>query len=306
LPVIDGRITADNLAGSDIAGDSGLGGGDCAISYRAVTGDPNLAGENYAFANDSRSGEADLRAQQGIAAHRGAMAYLDEIIDLGAGMDAGFADAGAVDAGIRLDFDVVFENGRAGLNDFVPGFAGWHPGLFGEAEAVRSDDGSVLEDDIVAKLTMLADDGVGMGEEMIANADMWIEDHVGQESGMVADHNMIFDDDIGSDVRAGPYFCCGGDDGCGVNAGSVDRRLVEELDGACEGEIRIGDAEGRGCDFGERWLNEHGGSPGGAGERGVFGIGDEGKVAGRCGIDSGNPGDLRSSITVENGSKVLG
>ena len=141
------------------------------------------------------------------------MAYLDEIVDLGSRLNAGLADAGAVDAGIRLDFDAFFEDGGTGLNDFVPAFTGRHPGLFSEAETVRADNSSVLEDDIVAKLAVLAYDGVGMGKEMIADADMGIEDGVRQESGMIADDNMISDDHVGPNVRVSPYICCRGNDG---------------------------------------------------------------------------------------------
>ena len=54
-------------------------------------------------------------------ADRGAVADLDEVVDLGAGVDAGFADGGAVDAGVGLDLDVVFKDGAARLQDFVPG-----------------------------------------------------------------------------------------------------------------------------------------------------------------------------------------
>ena len=46
---------------------------------------------------------------------------MDEVVDLGAGVDAGFADGGAVDGGVGLDFDVVVEDGDAGLEDLVPG-----------------------------------------------------------------------------------------------------------------------------------------------------------------------------------------
>jgi len=52
---------------------------------------------------------------------------------------------GAVHAGVGLNFDIVFKNGGAGLDDFVPGavFA------FGETEAVGPDDGAVLENDAI-------------------------------------------------------------------------------------------------------------------------------------------------------------
>ena len=52
------------------------------------------------------------------------MAHLDEIVDLGASADAGLTHRGAVDGGIGLDLDVVFEDGGTRLVDaqYIPGF----------------------------------------------------------------------------------------------------------------------------------------------------------------------------------------
>ncbi len=292
LAVVDGGIAADDLAGLDVAGDSRLRGGDGSVAYGAVAGDADLSGEDDAAADGGRSGEADLGTEQGVAADGGAVAYLDEIVDLGPGVDAGFADAGAVDAGVGLDFDVVFEDGGAGLLDLVPASAGLDACLFGEAEAVGSDDGSVLEDDVVAEAAVLADDGVGVGEEVVAGADVGIEDDVGQKGGVVADDDVLADDDVGADVGVRPDLCGGSDGGGAVDAGSVGGRLVEELDGAGEGEVGILDAQGGGGDLGEVRFDEDGGGLGGAGEGGVLGVGDEGEVAGSGGVDGGDAGDV--------------
>ena len=77
---------------------------------------------------------------------------LDQVVDLRAGTDAGLADRSAVDAGVGLDFNVVVEDSGAGLQDLVPG-AAFVTGsmLTGEAKAVGSDDGAVLQQDIVAE-----------------------------------------------------------------------------------------------------------------------------------------------------------
>ena len=133
-----------------------------------MAGDADLAGEDDVFADRGGAGEADLGAEEGVFADRGAVADLDEVVDFGAGgVDAGFADGGAVDAGVGLDFDGVFEDGGAGLDDLGPAAGA----LLGEAEAVGTDDGAVLEDDVVAEVAAFADDGVGVGEEAVAGAD---------------------------------------------------------------------------------------------------------------------------------------
>ncbi len=88
------------------------------------------------------------------------MADLGEIVDLYACSDAGFADAGAVYAGVGLDLHGVFKNGRTGLHDLVP----CSRVVFGKAEAVAADDSSVLQNDMVAETAVFADDGMGVGE----------------------------------------------------------------------------------------------------------------------------------------------
>ena len=144
----------------DVGGDAGLGGGDGAIANGAVAGDADLAGEDDVATDGSGAGEADLRAEEGVFAHSGSVAYLDKIIDFGSAADAGFTDGGAVNAGVGLDFDVVFKDGRSGLEDLVPGrgFAG-----FGEAEAVGADDGTVLEGHVVPEDAVLTGRWRGRG-----------------------------------------------------------------------------------------------------------------------------------------------
>ena len=215
-----------------------------------MTGYADLAGQNDVFADGGGSGEADLGAKQRIGAYGRAVADLDEVVDLGAEVDAGLADGGAVDAGVGLDLDVVFDDCSAGLQDLVPGAVR----LAGEAEAVGPDDSAVLQDDVVAEATVLAYDGVGVGEEVIAGAGVGVEDDVGEDGGVVADGDVVSDDGIGSDVGVGPDVGGGGDGGGGVDARWVGWGLVEELDGEGEGEVGVFDAERGGGDRRGSWV----------------------------------------------------
>ena len=120
LPVVDGGIAADDLSGG-----TSLGMPLCAVAMAPspmvqwpatptwparMTFLPMVVEPARPTWAQSRVSFADGRA----------VADLDEVVDLGAGVDAGFADGGAVDAGVGLDFDVVFEDGGAGLEDLVP------------------------------------------------------------------------------------------------------------------------------------------------------------------------------------------
>ena len=146
MSVIDGGVTTNYLAGFDVARYAALSCSDGPVAYGTVAGYADLASEDDGFADGRGSSESDLSAEERVLADGGPVAYLNEVIDLGSGVDPGFADGGAVDAGVGLDFNGVLENRGAGLEDFVPGAVG----LTGEAEAVGTDDCPVLKDDIVA------------------------------------------------------------------------------------------------------------------------------------------------------------
>ena len=124
-----------------------------------------MACEDAVVADFCRAGEARLAADHVVGAKLGGMAYQDEVVDFGAAAYAGFAYRCAVDAGVGLDLDVVFEDCWAGLDDFVPGAVF----SFGEAQAVAADDGAGLEDYAVSYSAVFADYGVGVGEEIVAD-----------------------------------------------------------------------------------------------------------------------------------------
>ena len=174
MAIVDGRVAANNLSSFDIAGDTALGSGYGSVSNRAMSGDANLTGEDDAFADGGRARETNLRAQKGILANFRAVAHLNEVVDLSPGLNAGLADGGAVDAGVGLYFDSVFEDRGAGLKDFVPGAAG----LASEAEAVGTYDCAVLDDHVVAQLAVLADYSMSVGEKVVARLDVLVEDYV--------------------------------------------------------------------------------------------------------------------------------
>lgn len=107
------------------------------------------------------------------------MADLNQVVDLGARANAGFADGGAVYGGVGLDFDVVFEDRGAGLQNLVPGGAAeFGSRIAGKAEAVAADDGAILQNNVVAELALLPDDGVGVREKVAADVRVGVNDDV--------------------------------------------------------------------------------------------------------------------------------
>ena len=183
LAIVDGGIAGIHGVGRDVAGDAAFGGDDAAVANREMAGSADLAGENAAVTDFCRTSEADLAAEHGVHADARGMADDDQVVELGAAAYASFADGGAVDAGVGLDLDVVFEDGGAGLLHFVPRAVA----LFGEAEAVAADDYAILKDDAIADLAELADHGVGMCEEVVADARTLVNRDMAVQSGIAAD-----------------------------------------------------------------------------------------------------------------------
>jgi hypothetical protein len=101
-----------------------------------------------------------LGADQRVVSDGAAVAYVDQVVDLGAASDASFAYAGAVDAGVCLDLGIVLQYYVAGLHDFVPAacvvsirhvfISNIASFDLGEAEAVGAYYGSILEQDVIA------------------------------------------------------------------------------------------------------------------------------------------------------------
>jgi len=129
-----------------------------------------------------------------------------------------------------------------------------------------------------------------------------VKHYVREDYGVVADSDVVADDGVGTDVGIGADAGGRGDGGGGVNARGVGGRLVEELDGAGEGEVGVFDAESCGRDLGKAGFDEDRRGFGGAAEAGVFGVGDEGKVAWDGVFDAGDSGDLGGGVALEGGA----
>src|SRR5205823_14251837 len=94
--------------------------------------------------------------------------------------------------------------------------------LTGNAEAVGSNNGSVLQNNIIAKVTVLPDNGVGMGEQIVARLRVGIEHDVRQDSGVVPDRHVIANDSVSADMGVHSDAGRRWDSGSGMNA----RRIV--------------------------------------------------------------------------------
>ncbi len=264
-----------------------MGSGDGAIPDGEVAGNPDLTGKRHVMANMSRAGKSDLRAKQGVLSDGRGMPYLDQVVDLGTAPDAGFANNGAIDAGICLDLDLVFEHGRARVERLGPAAFG----VASEAEAVRADDCAVAERYVVAEAAVFPNNRVRVSKEAVSGTNAGVEDHVGEDDGVVAEHAMVTDHDIRADVCTGTELGCGGDDGGGVDTRAIRGSLVEGSNGKGEGILGITDAQRRNRELREPAFDDDSSGSRLAGGGGVLGVCDEGDFRGQSGSDSGDAGN---------------
>src|SRR5262249_39528426 len=144
---------------------------DRAIANREMASRAYLAGKNATVADFCGSRQTNLPAKHRVCSDPRGVADQNKVVEFGAAADARFPNRGTVDAGVGLNFHIVFEHGRARLRHLVPGAVF----LFGEAQTVAADDDAVLQDYAVANAAVFANDCVGVGEEVIADSNTAIE-----------------------------------------------------------------------------------------------------------------------------------
>ena len=144
--MVDGRCPAYHGSFGDVVGDTALGYGYGPVSDFYVATYAYLPGEDYVVAYFGCAGQAYLGAEQCVMAYGAAVTYVDEVVDFCALSYAGFAYAGPVYAGIRLNLGFGLYDYVSRLDYFVPvGVI-----VFRKAEAIGAYYGSILQEDVVA------------------------------------------------------------------------------------------------------------------------------------------------------------
>lgn len=101
---------ADHRSRRYIMRNAALGDRHRSVPNPDVPRDTDLPQKNDVIAYIRRAREADLRAKKGIVPDSAAVPDVDQVIDLGTTTDAGLPDAGAVNAGVRLNFYVAIND----------------------------------------------------------------------------------------------------------------------------------------------------------------------------------------------------
>ncbi len=294
LSIFNRGIAADYLARSNIVGNSTLCGGNYSITNRAVASDADLPGENHVVADLRGTGEAHLRTQQGSLTYFRTVSNLDEVVDLRPASNSRFADAGAIDTGVGLNFHIIFEHRGAGLNNLVP-FA---LAVFRKTEAVSADDYSVLKNHVVSQNTVLTHYGMGMGEEVVPDSSSRVDHDMGEERAVVSDFSALLDDYVRSDASGFSDLGARVDHGSFVNARLALRHGIKELNGMSKGEIWILMSKQRALKGGEVIPHDDERRRSRSRCSCIFGIGYKRCMSGRSFFDAGYASDIEVCLSI--------
>ena len=194
----DDAGAVDFLVGED----AGAGAEDDLLADVGVVADADLAADDGVVADGAGSGDAGLGSDDDVFSDEDVVADVDEVVDFYAAGDAGFVEGSAVDGGVGADFDGVFDD-EAALLGKLDVFAG---GFVADiTKSIRPEDGSGVDDDVVAEF------------------DAGIEDGAGMDAAIAADDDAATDDCSGADGRAFADFCFGLDDSVGADADTAGR-----------------------------------------------------------------------------------
>lgn len=173
---------------------------DSSITNFAVSRNADLSGQDYVTADFGRTRKPDLSAQKRPLPNFRAVSNLHQIIDLRTATDFRRSNARSVDASVRLNLNLILDDDRARLNNFVP--APFF--VLRESEAIATDDDSILQKHVIPDSTALSHDGVSMSKKSVSDSCSPIYDDVSKKGGAFSKDNIIPNHYVWADMRIFP------------------------------------------------------------------------------------------------------
>jgi len=172
VSMIEGWGASDDFTLRHIMTNTGLRPDNRVFVDRQMAGRSGLARHDHVFLQNRAACQSGLSADDVVLAHDACVTYLTEAVDFCAAFHSSLTYGGAVHGSQRLYLDVVFNHRDAGL---------WNLGLsafisLGKAEAVTSDNHSVVDCNPISDAAKFANRGVGVSNEIVADGAAFIDD----------------------------------------------------------------------------------------------------------------------------------
>jgi len=161
---------------------------------------------------------------------------LNKVVDFRAAPDAGLADSGAVDGGVRADLDIIFDDHDTGLDDFVVAAIIF----FGIAISVGSDLCAILENDIVANDTELANRDMSVSLEVVPNTGAPADVNEWVDYAVFSNLDVVFNDGVRPNRSAFANLCGRRNSGSRIDSTDCFWRFIEKFNCVREYQIWIG------------------------------------------------------------------
>ena len=162
------------------------------------------------------------------------MAHLHQIVDLGAGADAGFTHRWAIDGAAAAHFHQIFQHHLAGLGHLAPAAGRGH-----KTKALRSHHGIGIHDAALAQAAAWVQHGIGVDGATCAQLHIGVEHSPGMQGAAGADHHIGSDHDPRANVHTSSDLSAGIHHGGGMDSGCWFGFWVELLEGLSKSKPRV-------------------------------------------------------------------
>src|SRR6185437_10101570 len=186
-----GRIAEIDLTAFKRRGHSALGKNDRVISDGQCLADPYLAPKDHTVTDPDGARDTDLRGEKAVFTDDGIMTDMDHIVEPRTFPDDRIASDPPVDRTPRSDLHIVFDDHPSAAGHLlIPD----GPVFFGVViEGIRANDGTRLDDHVVADDAVIQDGHIRMDEAVAADGHVVAYEHIRVQVRSPADNRGIAD-----------------------------------------------------------------------------------------------------------------
>ena len=198
--------------------DAALAADDGVIVKPRVLADADLTADEALRANCRTAGDTCLRGDDRVLADFNVVGNLDQVIKLHAAANDGRFERSPIDAGVRADFDIIFDDHLSYLWKFNARDA-----VFNETESIGADNSAGVNDHAISDLDIFIDNNPGIQRAVIADSCSFTDITAGFDDAGIAHNGSSFDHHARPNLDAIADIGIGSDSCAWMNSGLIQR-----------------------------------------------------------------------------------